>query len=216
MKNLLSNWLMAALMGFCLIACSPQSTAQAPAPANATSATQTNPTTKAPRSYRLAIVGYNYTDDVMDSFEVNGQGGGNLEMSTESDGGGKTVCCVGWRDDSTLPKKITVKWVGGYCTDRRTNSDGETRDRRENLWKVADLEFNGPVPAEPSNFEVHFYPDGHIELAMSERFTPPRYQRQTEPDRLSRRKYPACPKNYRSVEAYDNPTRVNATRKSQP
>ncbi len=214
MKNLLSKWLTATACGFCLTACSPESTAQAPSPV-ARPVTQSSEAIKTPRSYSLAIAGYNYTDDVIDSFEVNGQGGGNLGMSTATSTGGGT-CCVNWRDGSTLPKKITIKWVGGYCTELETSSSGQIFDTRQNLWKIADLEFNGPVPAEPSNFEVHFFPDGHIELAISDRATLPRFQRTTEPDRLSRRKYPACPKNYRSVEAYDNPTRVDATRKSKP
>ena len=207
----------ALVVWLCLAACSPQSISQTPSAAAtaAQPASQPASASKEPRNYGLAIVGYNYTNEVMDSFEVNGQGGGNLGMSTDTAGGGGTVCCVSWRDGSALPKKITVKWVGGYCRERQTTSDGEVFNTRQNLWKMAELEFNGPVPAEPSNFEVHFYPDGVIELAMSERVTLPRYQRLTEPDRLSRRNYPACEKNYRSLNSRDNPTQVDATRKAK-
>lgn len=41
-----------------------------------------------PRYVSLTIEGYNYTDDYIDQFTVNGQGGGNLYLSTPTSGGG--------------------------------------------------------------------------------------------------------------------------------
>jgi hypothetical protein len=51
----------------------------------------------APRHHALAIVGYNYTERYIDSFHVNGQGGGNLYVSGPTAGGGSSACCVSWR-----------------------------------------------------------------------------------------------------------------------
>lgn len=184
-------------------------------------ATQTGNTPSSPkRSHSLAIIAYNYTDRYMDSFEVNGQGGGNVRISNEGAGGGSQVCCVRWTDGSTLPKKVTVKWVGGYCIRHDKTSDGEEFRRRESLWKIADLQFNGPVPANPRNFEVHFYRDGHIELAMSEDYSPPRLMLPSPPNGYARPGVvvndPPCPEGYDSVAAYDHPERVDATAKGQP
>ncbi len=179
-----------------------------------------NSPTAPSRSHSLAIVAYNYTDRYMDSFEVNGQGGGNLDISKEFSGGGKTACCVRWTDGSTLPKKVTVKWVASYCVRHDVTSDGEKFRRRESLWKIADVFFNGPVPSNPQNFEVHFYRDGHIELAMSEDYSPPRLKLPSPPNGYVRPGVvvndPPCPKGYDSLAAYNNPERVDATTKDQP
>ena len=167
------------------------------------------------RTHALAIVAYNYTDRYMDSFEVNGQGGGNLRISNEGAGGGSQVCCVRWTDRSALPKKVTVKWVASYCVQRLSNSDGETKNWRQSLWKIADLQFNGPVPANPQNFEVHFYRDGHIELAMSEDYSLPRLKLPSPPNGYVRPGVVVndqpCPDGFESLAAYNNPERVDAT-----
>jgi hypothetical protein len=44
------------------------------------------------RRVSLEINGFNYTDLYIDSFEVNGQGGGNLFVSSPTSGGGGGVC----------------------------------------------------------------------------------------------------------------------------
>ncbi len=103
---------------------------------------------------------------------------------------------------------------------KRTNSDGETRNTMQRLWKVAELEFNGPVPASPKNFEVHFFRDGHIELAMTERLSPPRLILQSN-DNDTRRPGdtstdPDCPVGFDPLEAYNNPTRIGAKRAVNP
>ncbi|MBC7993450.1 MAG: hypothetical protein H7Z15_09445, partial [Rhizobacter sp.] len=41
-----------------------------------------------PKSYSVVAYGYNYTDTYIDSFEVDGAGGGNLEVSTPTAPGG--------------------------------------------------------------------------------------------------------------------------------
>jgi hypothetical protein len=197
---------------WCLAACGSGGT-------SAQAALRGNAPTAPARSHSLAIVAYNYTDRYMDSFEVNGQGGGNLDISKEFSGGGKTACCVRWTDGSALPKKVTVKWVASYCIRHDKTSDGEEFRRRESLWKIADLQFNGPVPANPQNFEVHFYRDGHIELAMSESDSLPRLQLPSPPNGYVRPGVvvndPPCPEGYDSLAAYNNPERVDATAKGQ-
>lgn len=172
--------------------------------------------------HRLALIGYNYTDRYIDSFTVNGQGGGNLSISTPTSGGGSMMCCVGWMEGSELPKKITVKWVGSYCTQRLFGREGpdDYQDLRQSIWKTADIQFNGPVPRDPENFEVHFYPDGTIEAAMTRGYSPPRLQLPAPPNRYVRPgkvvNDPPCPPGYDSLQASLNPERVNAIRPTVP
>jgi hypothetical protein len=109
------------------------------------------------RSYNLTIAGYNYTDTGISSFEVNGQGGGNLEVSVPTAGGGKSACCVSVRAPLKAAQPVTIKW----------SRDVET-------WCEQTVLLQPPLPAKPEYFEVHFYQDGHIEVAVTEGASPPR------------------------------------------
>jgi hypothetical protein len=99
----------------------------------------------------LEINGFNYTDLYIDSFEVNGQGGGNLFVSSLTSGGGKGTCCVSFTPGTNLPVQLTIKW---------------TRDQKR--WCEKEALLKGPVPANPRHLGVHFFPDGHIEVEITE------------------------------------------------
>lgn len=127
-----------------------------------------------PRHVSLTIYGYNYTDDYIDQFQVNGQGGGNLYLSTASSGGGGSMCCVGLWTGTALPKKVKVRWTGSYCRYTETNSVGEVSEWRRGVWKEADAWITGPLPSNPNYFEVHIYEGDRVEVAITERSSPPR------------------------------------------
>jgi Protein of unknown function (DUF3304) len=107
--------------------------------------------------YSLGIVGYNYTETGIIDYSVNGTGAFNLGVSTEHSGGGKTVCCFGWAPGMKLPMPIRIEW---------------TRD--EATWCRKTVMLTSPGPLEPTTFEVHFYPDRHIEVAITDDYSPPR------------------------------------------
>jgi Protein of unknown function (DUF3304) len=107
--------------------------------------------------YSLGIVGYNYTEVGIDDYSVNGTGAFNLGVSTEHSGGGKTVCCFGWAPGMKLPMPIRIEWTRG--SDR---------------WCRKTVMLTDPGPLEPTTFEVHFYPDRHIEVAITDEYSPPR------------------------------------------
>jgi hypothetical protein len=200
-----------------LSGCAPNSNASAPAVPEQPGGTIPQSHSK---RYSLAIVGYNYTDRYIDTFEVNGQGGGNLDISNDVSGGGSNVCCVSWLEGSKLPRKVTIKWVAGYCMQRRTNSAGETKDWREPLLKIADVDFSGPVPPNPKNFEVHFFPDGRIELALTESRSLPRLKLPSQPNGYVRPGVvvndPPCAPGYDRLSAFRNPARVDVMRGHNP
>ena len=98
----------------------------------------------------LTINGFNYTDLYIDSFEVNGQGGGNLFVSSPTSGGGGGVCCVSFSPGTKLPVQLKIKW---------------TRNRKR--WCEKEVLLTGPVPANPRHLGVHFFPDGHIEAEIT-------------------------------------------------
>ena len=144
------------------------------------------------KHYALTIYGYNYTDRYIDEFSVDRQGGGNVFLSTPMDGGGKGVCCMGWSEGTPLPQTVRVRWAASACMKTVTNSHGEKREVPVNTFKEADVVLNAPVPKNPHYFEVHFYPDGHLEAAITAMASEPRLK--LDPGRAAPRdvQYPKC------------------------
>jgi hypothetical protein len=105
----------------------------------------------------LEINGFNYTDLYIDHFAVNGQGGGNINVSSPTSGGGGSVCCVVFSPGSTLPIRIKVQWT----------RDGDR-------WCEQEVLITGPVPASPEHLAIHFFPDGHIEAEITENYPKPK------------------------------------------
>ena len=110
-----------------------------------------------PRDYSLTIFGFNYTDTEIGSFEVNGRGGGNIEVSQPTSGGGGWVCCAKVFGALYKTDPIVIKW----------SRDGNT-------WCEAKVMIEPKLPTKPEFLEVHFYRDGHIEVAMTEISSDPR------------------------------------------
>jgi hypothetical protein len=145
--------------------------AQAEAPASKSQALKVGE----PQS--LLIQGYNYTDDYIDSFTVNGQGGGNVFVSGPASGGGKSVCCMTYRPGTPLPIKLKVRWVSGYCIERVKNPypyGKPYHDQRRHLWREADAHASDLSNGRPRALEVHIYPDNHVEAAITEGDSEPR------------------------------------------
>ena len=147
-------------------ACQPDGGAIAAAPLPAATvaskpAVPTMPTEREPdgmpKRYSVVPYGYNYTDNYIDSFEVDGAGGGNLVVSTRTAPGGGHTCCVTLVSGLPLGTPFVIKW---------------TRDRKR--WCEQTVQLTGPVPVEPRYLEVHFYPDGHIEVEATQRASEPR------------------------------------------
>jgi len=115
----------------------------------------------------LGIVGYNYTDRYIDRFSVGGAGGSNIYKSTMTSGGGGTTCCIGYDPDRPLPITLPVEWMFGY----QLGPDGEVAVPDEHHKATAVLD--GPVPADPAYLEVHFMPDGSVQLRITAVTSPP-------------------------------------------
>jgi len=120
----------------------------------------------------LGIMGYNYTDRAIADFSVNGAWGANVALSTPTAGGGKTTCCVVLSRDTKTPFWVTVK----YRMDALESYPPRRMIEPAGAYKTAKVEVTGPIPPDPGYIEIHFYPDGHIEAAISGRgaLSPPR------------------------------------------
>ena len=151
------------LLSACLLSCVSACGAEPPSQQAKRSATLTaNKTMDVAQldvfhEFGLTIYGYNYTDTAIGSFEVNGRGGGNLAASTATSAGGSSVCCVALFTPLPKTHTMTVKW-----------------NRIADIWCEQEVPFTGPVPANAEYLEVHFYRDGHIEIAATAVNSPPR------------------------------------------
>lgn len=124
----------------------------------------------------LTLHGYNYTDHYIDSYSVNGAGGGNLFVSDAGSGGGGGACCVRWTVGQRLPVKVRVRWESSACVYIK-NVDGEDFERAKQFFSEEDAWIKGPIPINPQYFETHLYPDGHVEVAITDNYSPPRLKR---------------------------------------
>lgn len=108
-------------------------------------------------THLVSVHGYNYSNTKIDSFDVNGFDGGRLDVSTPSAGGGERLCCAQVTSGVSLAFQFIVRW---------------TRDRKR--WCEQIVSHTKPVPKDPRYLEVHFYPDGRIELDVTQEASPPR------------------------------------------
>lgn len=106
----------------------------------------------------LTIVGYNYTDTYISDFSVNGAGGGNIEVSSKDHSYGGGTCCAAIPADTPLPLTVDIAW----------KRDGDVPRCRQTVL------LDGPVPADARYFEVHFYQDGKVQVALSDYPSVPR------------------------------------------
>lgn len=122
----------------------------------------------------LGIHGYNYTDQPIESFSVNGTWGGVVRVSTPTAGGGNTTCCMPVPTPRLLPQTYTIRWVAEMCRER-VWGDGQWITQYRSGWREKEVQYAGPLPARPLAFEVHFYPNDEIRIEITDDiWTPPR------------------------------------------
>lgn len=144
----------------------------------------------------LAILGYNYTSRTIEQFMVNGAGGDRASVSTPTSGGSGTTCCVpygtGARDVS-----VVVRWSASECVYKEHTPKEGDYDEVYHFFKVVSV----PVQltgGTPTNLEVHFYPDGHVEAAATSEMSLPRLK--LSDDRRDLAPIPRCKGDEKPVE----------------
>jgi len=146
----------------------------------------------------LAITGYNYTNRHIASFSVDGTGGGNIFVSTPTSGGGGSVCCALYTPGD-FERKIVVRWQSDACYyHTKSTISNEVFDNLHYFYKEREVVVDRKVPAEPEVLEVHFYPDGSIQAAITAGVTLPRLKLDGERENKSR--YPRCPNDQKPAK----------------
>jgi hypothetical protein len=123
----------------------------------------------------LDLVGYNYTDRNIDSYSVNGQGGGNVRLSSPTSGGSGIVCCVRLWKDTVGPMQVEIRWqVDGCMYIVRSSVSGHVQEIIHHFYKEAEVTVSRDRGIKPKRLEVHFYQDGSVQAALAENFSLPR------------------------------------------
>jgi hypothetical protein len=102
----------------------------------------------------VSVVGYNYTPRPIDIFAVNREAGSNIFING---GGARFACCTA----VTIGQAVEVGWVLSYT---KKQYEAGVRDERFSTQVTVPP----PPPEHPDAryLEVHFYPDGRVELAL--------------------------------------------------
>jgi hypothetical protein len=155
---------------------------------------------KAPIGTRieLTLVGYNYTNRYIDQFDVNGQGGGNIHVSGPGTAGSGSICCVSYRSGAKA-RKVKIRWqAADACTYHERTSGGEKFSDTHSYFKEMEVQVDPNIPDFPRYFEVHIYPDGHAEAAVTAHAS--RARLALSKDREDNSDYPRCPNGKKPKE----------------
>ncbi len=115
-----------------------------------------------PSSYAVCLQGFNHTERGISEFRVNGQWGGNISPKEPGDqyGGGGSFSC----GNTIGGRTATIKWSFPLQTREQLNKGIEVPPETH--------EVTLPMPEAESNhsryFQVHFFPDNHVELKLSD------------------------------------------------
>jgi hypothetical protein len=147
---------------------------------------------------QLELTGYNYTNRSIGQFSVNSNGGGNVHVSSPTSGGGGSVCCVTYIV-GIKKWRVLVRWQTGACTyNNEVDGNGERSFEVYRYFKESEIDVDPVIPSRPNILEVHFYPDGHLEAAITEESSAPRLRLPKE--RESKLPYRRCPNDARPEE----------------
>jgi hypothetical protein len=143
------------------------------------------------RRLDLTIAGYNYTNRYIDDFTVNGQWGGNLSISEAGSAGGGSACCVAYLDTAGKDT-VKVRWQSGACyfTTKSTISN-DTYQNLHSFYKEVEVELDKSSARKPNYLEIHFYPDGTVKAAVTDKTSPPVMI--VDPASEDRSRFPRCP-----------------------
>jgi hypothetical protein len=139
----------------------------------------------------LDLIGYNYTDRHINDYDVDGQGGGDVALSSPTSGGGGIVCCVRLPMGTRDPIIVRVRWQVDGCTYlMRSERTGSTQRISHYFYKETYVEVRRPKGIKPSHLESHFYPDGSVVVVLTDDMSLPRLSMsESRPDKS---KFPKC------------------------
>lgn len=121
----------------------------------------------------LGLIGFNYTDRLIDHYSVDSSGGGHVHLSSPTSGGSGIVCCTRISKAQREKTEVKVKWQVDGCTYPIKSLTGRVGERRIFYYKEALVYMDPPTSSEPAYLETHFYPDGSVKVKVTESISLP-------------------------------------------
>lgn len=122
----------------------------------------------------LTIVGFNYTNEEINDFYVDGTGGGNLYVSSASGGGGGSACCASYTIGTPAPE-IELRWQSDACTyNSRVGTNGRIFNDIHSFYKKEIVKVNARVPKNPHYLEIHIFSDRPAQAFITEDLSRPK------------------------------------------
>ena len=123
--------------------------------------------------FTLGLIGFNYTDRLIDHYSVDSSAGGHVHLSSPTSGGSGVVCCTRISKAQREKVEVKVKWQVDGCTYPVKSSTGRIGERRIFHYKEALAYVDPPTSSAPAYLETHFYPDGSVKVKVTEFISPP-------------------------------------------
>jgi len=138
----------------------------------------------------LGLSGYNYTDRLIEEYSVDGTSGGYIRQSSPTSGGSGTTCCVRLAKERQGIIRVNVRWQVDGCRYLVRDFTGRSEEYRHFFYREQEVDVAIPSGKNISYIESHFYPDGHVEVRLTDTTSLPSLKLdKTRPDRS---KFPRC------------------------
>lgn len=139
----------------------------------------------------LDLIGYNYTNHHIEDYNIDGQNGGIVRVSSPTSGGSGSVCCISLYSDESGVLFVRVRWQTDGCSYFEVDPMNGNREElhhytyREKYVKVA-----RSIGVRANHLETHFFPDGSVQVHITEDMSLPRFR--LSEDRAESLKFPPC------------------------
>lgn len=139
----------------------------------------------------LSLVGFNYTNRIIESYTVDYASGGDIRLSSLSSGGGGVACCFAYSLDSIDKMLVNVRWQADGCLyllkSPITNATASIRHLRyqEKLVKVEKR-----TTGTPEFLEIHIFQDGSVKVFLTSELSAPLLR--LNGDRADKSSFPRC------------------------
>jgi hypothetical protein len=139
----------------------------------------------------LDLIGYNYTNHHIEDYEVDNHNGGIVRVSSPTSGGSGSVCCINLSPGESGTIFVQVRWqVDGCSYTEKDPITGKTEVLHHYLYKEEYVKVTRPAAGKPNHLETHFYPDGSVQVQITEEMSLPRLR--LSEDRLEKLNFPKC------------------------
>ncbi len=139
----------------------------------------------------LDMIAYNYTNHHIEDYEVNNRNGGIVRVSSPTSGGSGSVCCINLSPGESGAIFVQVRWqVDGCSYTEKDPITGSTEVLHHYLYKEKFVKVARPAAGKANHLETHFYPDGSVQVQITEEMSLPRLK--LSEDRVEKLSFAKC------------------------